>query len=59
MCEYDRSTQCTIMIANKYGFVYYCWLVRITLVVAFGFCPKTFGGGRDLRTILMLFMNAA
>ena len=23
------------------------------------FCPKILGGGRDLRMILMLFMNAA
>ena len=30
------------------------WLVRVTLVVAFGFCSKISGGGRDLQMILLV-----
>ena len=27
----------------------YCWLVRVTLVVAFGFLPQNLGGGGDIQ----------
>ena len=30
------------------------WLVRVTLVVAFGVCPKILGGGRNLWMIFLL-----
>ena len=26
----------------------YCWLIRVTIVVAFGFCLKIVGGGGNL-----------
>ena len=32
----------------------YWWLFRVTLVVAFGFCPKILTGGRDLQMIVLL-----
>ena len=34
------------------------WLIRVTLVVAFSFCPKFLGGGEDLRLVLCCYMNA-
>ena len=37
----------------QYGNIF--WLVRVILVVAFGFCPKMLGGVRDLRSILLSF----
>ena len=37
---------------------YFCvtnwWFVRVTLVVAFGFCPKILGGGGDLQNVILL-----
>ena len=30
------------------------WLVRVTLVVAFGFCPKILGGGEGLWLVILL-----
>ena len=45
-------------------FVHYCyvncfwWLVRVTLVVAFGFLPKILGGSRALWMVLCHSMNA-
>ena len=34
--------------------MYYWWLVRIPLVVAFGFLPKILGDGKDLQIIVLL-----
>ena len=35
----------------------YWWLIRVTLVVTLGFCPKILGGGRDLQMVLLHSMN--
>ena len=40
---------------TKLNELFYWLLIRVTLVVAFGFCPKILGGGRDLQIILLSF----
>ena len=32
----------------------YWWLIRVTLVVAFGFLPKILGDGGDLQIVILL-----
>ena len=56
-----RQWLCTCCFVNKSsGNVFLCsyvtdwWLVRVTLMVAFGFFPKMLRGGGDLRMILLL-----
>ena len=52
----DRtSTRSMYIMPFKYNVSFYWWLVRVTLVVAFGFfCPKIFGGGANLRIVILL-----
>ena len=41
--------------SHMYAFLsFFWWLVRVTLVVAFGFCPKIFGGGGNLQIVILL-----
>ena len=38
--------------------LYYWWLVRVNLVVVYGFWPNILGGGRDLRMVFCHSMKA-
>ena len=38
--------------------LFYWLLIRVTLVVAFGFCPKILGGARTYKSFFCHSMNA-